>query len=61
MSPFDKLPDRIKYYLLDFKDNEHEYVYKKYGKCNLDEFKAHELSELYEEAVKYDRILLHRI
>jgi hypothetical protein len=54
MNPFEQLPSRVRYYLLDFKDNNLSDVRKKYGKGSLREFSAFELKELWDEATKKD-------
>ena len=54
MTEFDKLPSRIKYYILDYKDIYLDEVKEKFGKSRLRDFTKKELSHLYNLAVKHD-------
>ena len=54
MNPFEQLPSRVRYYLLDFKDHNLNEIMAKYGKTSLREFDKQELKELWERIVQKD-------
>ena len=54
MTELDKLPSRIKYYLLDYKDTHLENINETFGRSRLRDFSKKELSHLYNLAVKHD-------
>jgi len=52
---FEKLPSRIRYYLLDYKDTNLSEVLKRYGKGSLREFNKVELTTLYNSCINNDK------
>ena len=55
MKEFDKLPQRVRYYLLDWKDCNMEKFKKEYGHSGLRALKRSELHELFSYATTIDR------
>lgn len=56
---FDKIPSRIKYYLLDWKDvNLDEYI-EKFGEKKLNQFTTNELYDLFKYTTEKDYSLFN--
>lgn len=60
-SAFNKLPDRIKYYLLDWKDTHMEEYLKKYGEVRLNDFDAKQIRGLFSHVTSEDSSLITAI
>ncbi len=54
MSEFEKLPSRIRYYLLDYKDSNMGEVNNTFGKTRLRDFTKDELKKLFNTAIDKD-------
>lgn len=58
-SPLDKLPSRIKYYLLDWKDHNMDEYLKAYGQKSLRDLPADKLSVLFKYVTSLDGDLIN--
>tara|TARA_R110002167_G_scaffold50440_1_gene146736 strand:- start:95 stop:310 length:216 start_codon:yes stop_codon:yes gene_type:complete len=56
-TPFMELPERIKYYLLDYKDEFNTQIKEQYDKISLRDFTKKELKELWKDAIGSDNTI----
>ena len=59
--PIDKLPSRVRYYLLDWKDRNMDEYLRRYGQLRLSNLTAWQLLGLFRTALKNDVTILERL
>ena len=60
MTAFEMLPSRVKYYLLDWKDENMQKVHDDFDKTRLHDFTKRELSTLFRIATKNDSMKMRQ-